>query len=238
VKGELPEGIRSPEAAAKRGRVGVALDVIRRLKSLVRDGSLLMAGVTGPFTLAARLTQFEEGDSLRSEHRPDDALEVAASLMMHLSAVYVEAGANLVFIQEEVLPRLSSESCEAWAERLAPAFNLIRFYQALPVLHLTGHRSFAENSEVILQQPWNCLVCPTLDVTSSRATQIFRSGDMIVGIALPLEVLQPDKTSDEDLDRFLHHTMSELRPAILTTAGDVPAGTDLKRLKRVSAFCR
>ncbi|MGB0034705.1 MAG: uroporphyrinogen decarboxylase family protein, partial [Candidatus Acidiferrales bacterium] len=54
-KGEIPAGLRSPEEAAKSGRVPVALEVIRRLNSLLRDESILMAGVTGPFTLAARL---------------------------------------------------------------------------------------------------------------------------------------------------------------------------------------
>src|SRR4029079_17940033 len=43
ARGELPEGLHSPEEAMKRGRVGVALEVIRRLKSLLRDDSLLTA---------------------------------------------------------------------------------------------------------------------------------------------------------------------------------------------------
>ena len=42
--GELPEGLRSPEDAAKRPRVAVAVEVIQRLKSLLRDEPLLLAG--------------------------------------------------------------------------------------------------------------------------------------------------------------------------------------------------
>ena len=53
--GELPENLRSPEDAAKSPRVTVAVEVLQRLKSLMRDEPLLCAGVAGPFTLAAHL---------------------------------------------------------------------------------------------------------------------------------------------------------------------------------------
>ena len=79
-----PENLRSPEDAAKHPRVTVAVEVIQRLKSLLRDEPLLLAGVTGPFTLAAQLTRSAPADSLttrrflrrrggisRRHHHPD-----------------------------------------------------------------------------------------------------------------------------------------------------------------------
>src|SRR6266849_3697215 len=72
-KGELPERLLSPEQAAKSGRVSVAVEVIRRLDTLLRDESLLMAGVTGPFTLAARLTQLDAENTLHFEELPPPA---------------------------------------------------------------------------------------------------------------------------------------------------------------------
>src|ERR1700690_1445118 len=41
--GQLPEGLRSPEEMLRNGRLPVALEVIRRLKALLRDEVLLMA---------------------------------------------------------------------------------------------------------------------------------------------------------------------------------------------------
>src|SRR5712691_7601139 len=114
-KGELPECLRSPEEAVKSGRVSVAVEVIRRLKSLLRDDALLAAGVAGPFTLAARITQLESEVSLRCEDLPDAALDLAAALIAQVSAAFVRAGADLIFIQEAFLPRLAADSCEAWA---------------------------------------------------------------------------------------------------------------------------
>ncbi len=233
-KGELPKGLRSPQEAAKSGRVIVAVEVIRRLKSLLRDEPLLMAAVTGPFTLAARVTQLEQEDALRSEDLPDAALEMAAAVIAQMSAAFLEAGANLILIQEEVLPALSAGSCEAWKSLLVPVFNIIRFYEALPVLLLTSKRSLVENCRVIFQQHWDCVVCPALDgIRSHPSGRMPELRAATLGIALPLGAFQPDESGGEDLDQFLPQVISELRPAILTTAGDVPAMTDMKRLIKV-----
>ena len=168
---------------------------------------------------------------------PDAALDLAASLVTEVSAAFVAAGADLIFIQEAVLPRLAADSCEAWASRLAPALNIIRFYQALPVLHFTDTSSFAENTEVIFQQHWDCVLCPTLDWTLPPAASISQARGMLLGIALPLNALTADHSGEKHTDEFLHCVMSDLRPAVLTTTSDVPVGTDIKRLKRVSAAC-
>jgi hypothetical protein len=231
MKGELPQGLRSPKEAAKSGRVAVAVEVIRRLKSLLRDDPLLMAGVTGPFTLAARLTQMDRETALRKEDLTDAALEIAASVTTQIASAFVEAGANLIFIQEEILPPLSAENCEAWASLLAPTINIIRFYEALPVLQLSNSSSFASNSDVIFQQHWDCLLCPALEISSANMAGRFpESRTATLGIGLPLEAFQPEESGSKDLDPFLRHAISEWRPALLTTAGDLPATIDRKCL--------
>ena len=64
-RGALPQGLRDPEVAVRSGRVGVAAEVIRRLKSLLRDDPLLMAGVAGPFTLADVAARHRDIDPIR-----------------------------------------------------------------------------------------------------------------------------------------------------------------------------
>ena len=231
ARGALPRDLRTPEEAAKSAPVTVATEVIRRLKPLLRDQPLLMAGVAGPFTLAARLTQLEGEPMLRREDLPDAALDLAALAITKVAAALVEAGANLIFIQEEVLPALSPESCQAWASWLVPAINVIRFYEALPVLQIASSRSFAENRESILQQRWDCVVCPALEAISSPPPGK-TSRSAMLGIALPVEAFQPEGPDSRDLGDFLDHLIEEFEPAILTTAGDVPAATDMKRLNQ------
>ena len=57
---------------------------------------------------------------------------------------------------------------------------------------------------------------------------------MLLGIALPLNALRATDPGEKDTDEFLDYVMSELRPAVLTTEGDVSVGTDIKPLVRVS----
>jgi hypothetical protein len=233
-KGEVPEGLRSPEDAAKSSRVNVAVEAIRRLKSVLRDEPLLLAGVAGPFTLAARITGLRKEDAARREDFSDSALELAAATITQIASKFVEAGANVIFIQEHILPVLSAEYCQAWASLLAPAINIVRFYEALPVLQIMDSHSSVQNKQVIFQQNWDCVICPALAASAFSAWEIVPStGFANLGIALGPEAFQPEASTAETLLELFHAFIRKSRPAIVTTAGDVPVATDLKFLARV-----
>jgi hypothetical protein len=232
--GETPDDLRSPEEAAHAGRVPIAIEVIRRMKAMVRDDSILMAGVTGPITLAARITQMEACGGWRAREIPESAVELAAAVITRISGTFVEAGANLVMMQENVLPRLSPERCAAWASALEPVFNVIRFYEALPVLQLTDGDCFAANSAAILQRSFGCVVCPSFQGTAAQPAEASsKLNSATLGLALPLETFQLDDSALQVSSDSLRSMVTALRPALLTTAGDVPAMTDMKRLDEV-----
>ena len=238
--GELSENRRSPEDAAKSARVTVAVEVIQRLKSLLRDEPLLCAGVTGPFTLAAHLTDLRSADAPPREDFSDAALGLAAATMTQIATKFVEAGANVIFIQENIFPVLSAEHCDAWAASLAPAFNIIRFYEALPVLLFSDPSSFASNREVIYTRNWDCTLCPALDLSPSGAAAMAPPPERAnVGIALSSAAFQaPRSPGAENFADSLHTIMMELRPVLVTTAGDVPATTDIKLLAKIGEAMR
>jgi hypothetical protein len=232
--GEIPEGLRSPEEAAKSGRVPVAVEVIRTMNALPNREFLLMAGVTGPLTLAARITQLEHKEELRSEDLSAAAQELAASVVTQMSTTFLEAGADVIIIQEERLPVLSAESCEVWASLLAPAINVVLFYEALPVLQFSDPGSFLKNWDLIFQRQWDCVLCSPLEVmVPQRRTGTLRTNSVTLGIALPLEAFRTNESDGEHLRQALQPMISGLRQAILTTAGDVPATTDMKILSKV-----
>jgi hypothetical protein len=233
--GELPQNLRSPEDAAKSPRVTVAVEVIQRLRSLLRDEPLLCAGVSGPFTLAAHLLDLRPADAPPREDFSDAALEVAAATITQIATKFVAAGANVIFIQESIFPVFSAEHCEAWAESLAPAFNIIRFYEALPVLLLGDPISFAANKDAVYARSWDCILCPALNASASSAAEIAPPPNRAnIGIALPTAPFQPTASpSAESFAQSLHTIMMELRPVLVTTAGDVPASTDIKLLAKI-----
>lgn len=222
-KGQLPPGLRSPEDAVKAGRIPIAAEVIRRLTSLLRDDALLMTSVNGPFTLGAQLLQFGEQEIADAHDMLVSALELAAAMLVLLASTFLEAGAHVIFIREDFLPRLSAEGCANWGSLLSPAFNIIRFYGALPVLLLTNPAATGQNLEAIANREWESIVCPAVDASSLRSVRAVESTK--IGIALPISSL-----SAEGGGSALADGIAELHPAIVTTAGDVPASTDVKRL--------
>ena len=225
-KGELPARLRSPEEAANSPRVRSAVEVIRRLNSLLRDEPLLMAGVSGPFTLSAQLCGIESLEMQQGHEPPELALETAATAITKIASAFVDAGANLIFIREENLPPLTSNKCQNWVSLLAPLFNVVRFYEAMPVLQIGAESATAKNIEMILRQEWDAVLCSASEEFLARAQG--RDENFMFGCSVPLEVLEANESSGA---RSLG--VSGARSALLTTDRDVPVGTDLKRLMNV-----
>jgi chemotaxis protein CheY-P-specific phosphatase CheC len=236
--GELPHGLRSPEQATKSCRVSTALEVIRRMNALPQRDFLLMANVTGPLTLASHILQGHE-ENTQNEKLSDAAQELAAEVATQMASVYVEAGADLITIQEEVFPIVSAESCEGWANLLAPAINVVRFYEALPVLQLNATNPALANWEVIFQRSWDCVVCLPGEVLALRGkSENTRTTSATIGLSLPLKSFRVGGSGAEILPQNLESMISESRPAIITTAGDLPVTTDMKRLATLLGVVR
>jgi hypothetical protein len=162
----------------------------------------------------------------QGEEPSETALDVAAAAITKIASAFVEAGANLIFIREEALPSLSPDKCLYWASLLAPLFNIVRFYEALPVLQISSESATAENVEVMLQQPWDAVLCSGSEEFIAGAHG--HGENLMFGCSVPFEVLA---TSESSGARALES--SRIKPALVTTDGDVPATTDLKRLMNV-----
>ena len=240
-KGHLPPGIRPPEDAVGAGRVPVAIDVTRRCASLYGERAVVMAGVSGPLTLAARLTQMD-GDVFEYSDLPQDAIELAATTTRVIATALANAGANAILINEQVPAAMTEEVLESWAEHLDPIFNAIRFFEALPVWTLTGLNG--ENQNVTLARSWNAVVCPAIEAAVDRpAAQTGfdpvalpeAASEHLMGVALPMNSFEPDRTTDDEFDRIVDCCLT-MTPAVLTTDGDLSPTADAKRLSRISRW--
>ena len=217
--GELVPQLRSPEEAAKSAPVRAGVEVIRRLNSVLRDEPLLMAGVSGPFTLAARLTQMSVEELSGGMQPSEVALELAAAAIAKIVSAFVESGANLIFVREEILPRNSPATVEAWAASLSPAFNIVRFYGALPVLQFAGGALRGGNIGAILEQPLDATIClPPADLADATAGRA-------IGLSLPIQSMEGGDVSGEQ-----QSACANGKPVLVTTDGDAPVDTDLKRM--------
>lgn len=245
--GDQQESVHWPHAAADEAsdvapsddlttnnRVAVAIDVIRRLKAVLRDDCLLMTSVTGPLTLGVLLTIAGTQPVARYQDILPTALDLGAAVTSGIAKSFVEAGVNVIFLREDFIPVLSADDAAEWSSRLATAINIVRFYEALPVLLLTCSRSINQSSAAIAAQPWDCVVCPIVRGTTAESLrELSNLGPARFGMALPTDAFETGTAAGAGLETFLPSAISDLRPSIVTTAGDVPAAADMERLKKV-----
>jgi hypothetical protein len=229
--GELPDALCAPEELAQRGRVPIACEVLRRMNAVLNRDFLLMAGVTGPMTLAVTLCGARASGDRCSGPVADAAKELASAVATQLSTAYLEAGADLLLIHEAIRLEGDTEIGEEWASLLAPAVNVTRFYEALPMVQFVdgalADRSWDRLGEI--QQ--DCIVCVPLETAMQRQSG-GRTREGAKGIALPVGPLSSENFGEEAL-AALRAQMSELNPAVITTTGDVPPEADLKRLTQL-----
>jgi uroporphyrinogen decarboxylase-like protein len=232
--GEMPQGLCSPEDAARKGRIPVAAEVLRRMNAVPNRDFLLMVGVSGPMTLATHIARCEGNEKLQFEELPTAVRDYAGSVVTQTASAFLEAGADLIIIREEILPTFSSQSCAAWANLVAPTINVIRFYEALPVLQLFPIRSVLRDWDSVFQQRWDCVVSLPLEALASREVGESPPTDGVtIGISLSQEIFGPEGPDGEELLPKLKPIVSRLRPAVLTTCGDVPLMTEMKRLVKI-----
>jgi Uroporphyrinogen decarboxylase (URO-D) len=230
-RGHLPVDLVSPEDALKKGRIPVALEVIRRLKMLLRDESLLMAGLAGPFTLAARLTGMLAQPSPAREDVPEAALDVASAMILQVSKAFAEAGASVIFLREEMLPPFDEQSAEDYVSMVSPIFNVNRFYEGLPVLQLADGPAIGGSSEVVARLRRECVMCARLELLQNLSAE---ARTQIAGAGLGLSI----STNGFERTESLAELIRDVRPALVTTVDDVPPTTDLKRLAAISEVVR
>jgi hypothetical protein len=217
-----------------KGRIKIAAEVVRRLKLMMKDEPALLVRVTGPLTLVRRFF-----GSLVSQEGPvwQDEVEFAAEITAAVCKYFVEAGADVVFLVEEVLPLPDAQTCEFWGGLLDPVFNVTRFYEALPVLLLSDPNVTAETLELICSRSWECVLCPVLSAVELLPAATWRSQATATGIALPTAAF--DGGSDSNgLMASVGNTIKQLQPVLVTTCGDVPANADWRQVGAIISLLR
>ena len=227
----LPAAIRSPDAATNAGRIPVAVEVIRRMKDAVRGSALLMAGLSGPLALASRLLQANEGGAESRGVMPAAAIEASGAALGEMARALLEAGADVVLIQERIAAGLEAERVEDGMSQLRAAINIIRFYEALPVLLVTAGETRGPLAA------WGgaasaCIVCAEWSEGAKAGMQrTAEAGAAMHGISLPVNAFDGVESQEEDAG--LARTIREVRPALVTTAGDISRIANLKRLAQL-----
>ncbi len=221
--------LRPADEAAKSGRVPVAVDVIRRMKEALRGTALVMAGLSGPLALGHLLLRSDEGGGGRDGAEQAETVRATGAAAGEIARALLEAGADVILIQERIPGGLTEECVEEGVSQLRTVANIIQFYEALPVLLLSAGDARGPLA-VFGGAACACIVC--WDWSEAGGAQpTARKDAPICGISLPVNAF--DGAENAEPDGRLAETIRAVRPDLVTTAGDISRIANLKRLAQL-----
>jgi|SRR5579872_776147 len=229
ASGGLLHGFSTIDELPAKGRIPVAIEVVSRLKSLVREECLLTVGISGPFALAAQLIAAGP-EAFGGMQLPGAALDLAAGACASVARALVEAGASVIFIREEAPHSLPG--FPDLADLLATTINIVQFYDAIPVLIL---RCDSQAVAQAAQQSLNCIVCPVLAGSLSGVSELNPTMANL-GLAIPVGLISGQAPGLDSIAKDLHRLGPDFHPALITTSGDIPETEGLKNLNKLREF--
>ena len=225
---DLRAKLNPSDSLAGRGHIAAAGEVLRRLQVMLKDEPALMIRVSGPFTLAAQLLG-TGAQEVNQPSPPREIVEFAAEISASVSKTFLEAGADVILLTESFLPDLSMETAAGYASLLSPIANVIRFYEALPVLFLAGAPVSERNLQQLLEGKHDCALCWTPSAEDLAGGSRRHGQERPGGIALPAQIFYATQTGSR---HPLGHFLSDSRIAFFTSSGDLTESSDLKHLTR------
>lgn len=211
---------QDPAGIEPRGRIPAALEVVRRLRSMLGEATLVMVGLTGPETLAAQLVGTNwDANGAESE----GLLAFTLATVRHLALRCCEAGADIIVVTEQETSRVAT---------FTSLWKVIRFHEALPVLLCTQeltedqlHHALSLSQDVLL-----CLPPTSFQQAKTPATS------RPLGLALPLPWCETPEQLIQQL--AASNIVFGEGVSLVTTAGEVPYQWAVRQLPTMVSALR
>jgi hypothetical protein len=216
-------GLESADQIVGKGRVPVAIEVLKRAKLMMKDDPALMVRVTGPLTLAAQIQPAVEGGACDTE-----LLNSCTEITSALVKAYLDAGADVIFLVEDSLGIETADVSDFWAGLLEPIINVTRFYEVLPVLVLNDAQVSTTTLRLIAGRNWDCALCPGAALARRLSAEEWKSTAPFCGTAL--DVSELTRESDSTGAAGIGGNWEDMKAAFITTAEDISSSVDLKQL--------
>lgn len=201
----------SPQELEQRGRIPVALEVVRRLRATLRDEPALLVGLAGPIRLGQQLDGPDFADRLAAHDDLAESLfyDLIDSVTVPLVQAFCRAGADIIFLSE--VP-VSPNVFDSWQTSLETVWNVIHFHEVLPVLSVneTELPAVLDGAPLICRPP-EALAIPLLS-------------NHPFGLALP---------KVEALPASLEQWLTSGRCAMITTQDEISYQTKIQDLERI-----
>jgi hypothetical protein len=135
----------------------------------------------------------------------------------------------MILLSEDFIADMSSEACDWYGSLLTPIANMIRFYEALPVVWW-GTTS-AESLAALLERSSKCAWCPLQTAESLARGLVSHSKQGWIGVSLPPGAFCGERAYLDGLPT-LTGSLPNPQLGLVTSAEDVAATVDVKQLAR------
>jgi len=214
-----------------RGRLPVVLEATKRLKVNLGRTVAVAGVVTGPFAVASHLTGRKIIDEL--ETHPEGAkkvIELAGRVCLEVCKSYCDLELDLIGLADSILPQLPIRHLPLALSVLKPLVNVIRFYDAVPILLARGCTK--DSVELLTKVEVDGMVVDGGLESDLRE----KAPDCVVGKAISLPLLQGPK---ENLIAHLQDCLKgDRRGLFISTEWQVPYDTPPENIHAIMKSIR
>lgn len=221
---EIPEKI----PAADEGRLGMELDLMRRMKAEVGEETALYGLLCGPFTLASHLRGTNIFmDMIMNPDYVHKLLAYCNEVSKALAGYFIEAGMDVVAAVDPLISQISPDHFKEFMEKpFSELFDFIRERKAFSSFFVCGNAT--NNIEpMCLTRPDNISVDENVDL--ARAKEVTDKYDVVLAGNIPLTSVmlfgnQQDnmKTTVDLMDSVSHDNL------IVSPGCDMPYATPIE----------
>ncbi len=221
---EIPEKIPSPD----EGRLGMELDLMRRMKAEVGEETALYGLLCGPFTLASHLRGTNIFmDMIMNPDYVHKLLAYCNEISKTLAGYFIEAGMDVVAAVDPLISQISPDHFKEFMEKpFSELFEFIREKQAFSSFFVCGNAT--NNIEpMCLTKPDNISVDENVDL--AKAKEVTDKYDVVLAGNIPLTSVmlfgnQQDnmKTTVDLMDSVSHDNL------IVSPGCDMPYATPIE----------
>jgi hypothetical protein len=206
---------QDPGEVKQRDRFPVALEVVHRLQSTLRNGPVLVVGLPGPLRVSQQLFGQDFWQELvEEEDLALDSFESLVEITISVAQAFCVAGTHLLYFDELDIP---VEFLANWEGMMIALWKTVRFHGALPLLS-TPHSPQLEDWA---NAPLICLK-PTMDEPGSPSEAPY-------ALALPaLGELFPEAS----------RWIQDRQCALVVTDGEIPYTLEIQKLEQLITAMR
>ncbi len=224
------------DTVLQRGRMPVAFETIKRLKAQLAKDADILAGVTGPLTLAFHL----RGEHFSEECRADqekaaDLLEFTSQVTTRVIRAYGEIGVDGILLFESCFSQSNMEMISLLKSFCMSTANTCNYYELPVISYLDGIPD--QGGDLLFTLPWQGFILHDPANLSKNVEELLKDGRCLGHSLSPHEL--ESETGDilrDNLKKYVNQGGST--GFFISTTGDPSHNTPVKNFHEIMSLLK